>query len=151
MQRFANTVGKLWWPHTVRRRRLAVYSARQRTLFRTPKGNPRYKGLLEGQHSLIKNELAEAPVAGILDGGGSLERNQNYLVWINPFDAFTAYVADLKGRFIGTARVAPKVCYADQEAIERELEKADAPALEDLPGADVTDAVEDIPAEDLPL
>ena len=65
--------------------------------------------------------LADSTVNGILDGGGSLTRGENYLVWINPFDAFTAYVADIKGRFIGTAKVAPKVCYADQEAIEREL------------------------------
>ena len=65
--------------------------------------------------------LADSTVTGILDGGGSLTRGQNYLVWINPFDAFTAYVADLQGKFIGTARVAPKVCYADQETLEREL------------------------------
>ena len=150
--------------------------------------------------------LADSTVTGILDGGGSLTRGQNYIVWINPFDAFTAYVADLQGRFIGTAKVAPKVCYADQEAIERELgvrqaaiaaerkrlqpavtrmqmaeaararknatailgedpalkaarqsaaahelEKADAPELEDLPGAEVGDTVEGIPTEDLPV
>ena len=65
--------------------------------------------------------LAEYVVPGILDGGGSLTRGETYLVWVNPFDAFTAYVADLQGRFIGPARVSPQVCYADQEAIEREL------------------------------
>ena len=65
--------------------------------------------------------LAEYVIPGVLDGGGSLTRGEAYLVWVNPFDCFTAYVADLKGRFIGTARVAPRVSYADQEAIEREL------------------------------
>lgn len=33
----------------------------------TPKGNPRYKGLLEGFHSLVKNELAA--VSGHMGGG----------------------------------------------------------------------------------
>lgn len=65
--------------------------------------------------------LAEYEIPGILDGGGSLTRGQSYLVWVNPFDAFTAYVADMQGRFIGTARVSPRVSYADQGAIEREL------------------------------
>ena len=65
--------------------------------------------------------LAEYVIPGILDGGGSLTRGEAYLVWVNPFDAFTAYVADLQGKFIGTARVSPKVCYGDQESIERQL------------------------------
>ena len=150
--------------------------------------------------------LADSTVTGILDGGGSLTRGQNYLVWINPFDAFTAYVADLQGRFIGTAKVQEMFGYDDIEGVKRalavrqtalaeerkriqpalnrmlrkeaavaghnatvilgedpaltaarqsaaahELEKADAPELEDLPGAEVGDTVEDIPTEDLPV
>ena len=65
--------------------------------------------------------LAEETVTGIIDGGGSLTRGENYLVWINPFDVGTAHVADMQGKYIGTARVTPRVSYADQEAIRHEL------------------------------
>ena len=41
-----------------------------------PKGNPRYKGLLEGMHALIKNELAD--VRGSVGGGRGLEPETVY-------------------------------------------------------------------------
>lgn len=65
--------------------------------------------------------LAEYVIPGLVDGGVALERGKSYLVWVNPLDAFTALIADAAGRFVGTARVSPKVCYGDQEAIERQL------------------------------
>ena len=150
--------------------------------------------------------LTDCWVNGILDGGGSLERDVSYQVWINPFEPLKAFVADMNGRFIGTAKVQEMFGYDDIEGVKRalavrqtalaeerkriqpalnrmlrkeaavaghnatvilgedpalsaaqksaaahELEKADAPELEDLPGAEVGDTVEDIPTEDLPV
>ena len=65
--------------------------------------------------------LAEYVIPAIVDGGVALTRGAGYLVWVNPLDPFTAYVADAQGKFVGVARVSPKVCYGDQEEIERQL------------------------------
>ena len=45
----------------------------------------------------------------------------------------------------------PALSAARQSAAAHELEKADAPSLEDMPGADRSDEVEDIPTDDLPI
>lgn len=45
----------------------------------------------------------------------------------------------------------PALKAARQSAAAHELEKADAPSLEDMPGADRSDEVEDIPTDDLPI
>ena len=42
----------------------------------TPKGNPRYKGLLEGLHNLVKNELAALP--GNIGGGRDRQPEEAY-------------------------------------------------------------------------
>lgn len=65
--------------------------------------------------------LRRCTVAGIVDGGGSLERGRTYRVWINPLAPLKAYVSDADGRFIGTAPVMEAARYDDQAAIQRQL------------------------------
>lgn len=65
--------------------------------------------------------LADVKVNGILQGGGSLTRGENYRLWINPLEPCTAIVADMQGKYIGLASVSQAVRYDDKEAIEREL------------------------------
>lgn len=67
------------------------------------------------------SSFTDCEVTGILDGGGSLTRGQSYLVWINPFDPLRAFVADMTGKFIGTAMVKLEHRYDDIEGIKRDL------------------------------
>ena len=65
--------------------------------------------------------LRRLTVAGVLDGGRTLERGKFYQVWHNPLDGGRAYVADESGRYLGTAPVMVAARIDDQEAIERHL------------------------------
>lgn len=60
-------------------------------------------------------------VAGVLDGGRTLERGKCYQVWHNPLNGGMAYVADESGRYLGTAPVMVAASYGDKEAVERNL------------------------------
>ena len=65
--------------------------------------------------------LCECWVNGIVDGGIPLERGVSYQVWINPFEPLKAFVADMQGKYIGTAKVQSVVSYDDMEGIKREM------------------------------
>lgn len=65
--------------------------------------------------------LCECWVNGIIDGGIPLERGVSYQVWINPFEPLKAFVADMQGKYIGTAKVQTVVSYDDIEGIKREM------------------------------
>ena len=65
--------------------------------------------------------LCECWVNGIIDGGIPLERGVSYQVWINPFEPLKAFVADMQGKYIGTAKVQSVVSYDDIEGIKREM------------------------------
>lgn len=65
--------------------------------------------------------LRRLTVAGVLDGGRTLERGKVYQVWHNPLDGDRAYVADESGRYLGTAPVMAAARIDDREAIERHL------------------------------
>ena len=68
-----------------------------------------------------ESTMRRLTVAGVLDGGRTLERGKVYQVWHNPLNGGTAYVADESGRYLGTAPVMVAARIDDQEAIERHL------------------------------
>ena len=65
--------------------------------------------------------LTDCWVNGILDGGGSLTRGVSYQVWINPFEPLKAFIADMQGKYIGTAKVQEMFGYDDIEGVKRAL------------------------------
>ena len=50
------------------------------------------------------NTGADLKIAAVA-GGELLKRGAEYRVWVNPLDGDKAYVCDLEGRYIGTAKV----------------------------------------------
>ena len=68
-----------------------------------------------------ESTMRRLTVAGVLDGGRTLERGKVYQVWHNPLNGGTAYVADESGRYLGTAPVMVAARIDDQDAIERHL------------------------------
>lgn len=65
--------------------------------------------------------FTDVEISGMLLGGGSLTRGENYLVWINPFKPTVAYVATLTGKFIGCANIIEAHRYDDIEGIKRQI------------------------------
>ena len=65
--------------------------------------------------------FTDCEINGILEGGGTLTRGESYRVWVNPFDAFRALVADMNGRFIGLAPIKIEHRYDDLEGIKTSI------------------------------
>jgi len=64
--------------------------------------------------------LRRHTVYALIDGM-PLSRGAKYQVWINPCDCGRAYVADMQGRYIGTAKVAQPGMPDDIEALQHAL------------------------------
>lgn len=65
--------------------------------------------------------LRRLVVAGVLDGGATLERGKSYRVWVNPLASHKAYVADEGGRYLGTAPVQIPFNHDDEQGAHRAL------------------------------
>lgn len=65
--------------------------------------------------------LAECRVSAMLAGGTILQRGAVYSVYVNPLTPEKAFVCDVKGRFLGVAKVSAAPSYADKDAQIREL------------------------------
>lgn len=67
-----------------------------------------------------ESTMADLSIYAIVDGM-PLPRGAKYKVWVNPLSPGKAYVADLKGRYIGIAKVVQAANPDDFEALKKSL------------------------------